>query len=82
MDFGNLSSFFQMIKGKSPKEFIMNMLGAQMPDNPIINNLINMANSGNKSGVEQVARNLMKEKGLDFDKEFASFMSNFNNKPR
>ena len=28
MDFGNLSSFFQMIKGKSPKEFIMNMLGA------------------------------------------------------
>jgi hypothetical protein len=31
-----------------------------------------MAQNGNRAGIEQVARNIYKEKGLDFDKEFNS----------
>ena len=45
--------------------------------NPIVNNLVQMAQSGNNKGVEEFARNLFKENGRDFDKEFAQFMSNF-----
>ena len=45
--------------------------------NPIVNNLVQMAQSGNNKGVEEFARNLFKENGRDFDKEFTQFMSNF-----
>lgn len=45
--------------------------------NPIINNLVQMAQKGDTKGVEQFARNLFKENGRDFDKEFSQFMSNF-----
>lgn len=50
----------------------------RMPiQNPMINNLINMMKSGNPQGVETFARNLFKERGRDFDKEFNEFRKNF-----
>ena len=45
--------------------------------NPMIGNLVNLAKNGDTKSVENFARNLCKEKGIDFDKEFAQFMSNF-----
>ena len=42
--------------------------------NPMFNNLIDMAQRGDSKGVETFARNLFKERGRDFDKEFAEFM--------
>lgn len=42
--------------------------------NPMINYLIQMGQSGNSKGVENFARNVCKEKGIDFDKEFSNFM--------
>ena len=49
----------------------------QKNNNPMMNNLIQMAQKGDTKGVENFARNLCKEKGLDFDKEFTAFMSQF-----
>lgn len=45
--------------------------------NPIIKDLVQKAQSGDTKSVEQFARNMCKEKGVDFDKEFTKFMSNF-----
>lgn len=73
----NPMMLLKLMNGKNPKDFLFNMLGQQMGDNPIMSNLINLANNGDKSGVETVARNLFREKGMDFDKEFTSFMNNF-----
>lgn len=68
-----------MIKGMmgnmNPKNIAMNMLKNNA--NPIFNNLIDMANKGDTKGVENFARNYMKEQGKDFDKEFGNFMNNF-----
>ena len=61
-------------KGKNPQDIIKDSINK---NNPIFGNLINMAQSGNIKGVENFARNLFKEKGRDFDKEFSEFMSNF-----
>ena len=47
--------------------------------NPIAGNLIQMINSNDSRGIEQVARNIAKEKGIDFDKEFNSFKQMFRN---
>lgn len=68
----------QMIKNlmnsKTPKQALQNIIGNS---NPMFNNLMQMANSGNNKGIENFARNVCKEKGIDFDKEFNSFMNNF-----
>ena len=66
----------QLIKGgRNPQQLIMNILKQNGNNNPILNNVINMAQNGNVSGLEMVARNLAAQKGLDFDKEFANFKS-------
>ena len=66
----------QLIKGgRNPQQLIMNILKQNGNNNPILNNAINMAQNGNVSGLEMVARNLAAQKGLDFDREFANFKS-------
>lgn len=68
-----------MIKGmmgiNNPKDMAMKML--KNNTNPIFSNLIDMANKGDSKGVEEFARNICKEKNIDFDKQFGEFMNNF-----
>ena len=65
-----------IMKKMSPQQ-IINQMGVK---NPMITNLMNMAKSGDSQSVENFARNMFKEKGRDFDKEFSEFMSNINQK--
>lgn len=68
----NPMQIIQMIKGGSnPQQLIMSFL--QQQNNPMANNLLQMAQNRNTSGIEQIARNICAQKGLDFDKEFNSF---------
>ena len=71
-----------MIKGMmgnmNPKNIVMNMLKGNT--NPIFANLIEMANKNDIKGLENFARNYMKDKGRDYDKEFNDFKSMFNGK--
>lgn len=63
----------EFIKGiQNPKQFVMDMM--KQSANPMLANLIQMGQSGNTKGVENFARNLCKERSIDFDKEFANFM--------
>ena len=63
-------------KGKNPQEIILNQMMGNI-NNPMIKNLINMAQKGENQNIETFARNFMKEQGKDFDKEFNNFMNNF-----
>ncbi len=72
----NPLNLMQMFKSNNPKQIAMSMINQISGNNPMINNLINMANNGNNQGITTFARNLFKEKGLDFDKEFNEFMGN------
>lgn len=76
----NLMNVLQnfLSKGANPKEMVLKAMDFAGGNNPMLNNLIQLANGGNEQQVEQFARNIFKEKGLDFDKEFNNFMSNFN----
>lgn len=67
-----LQSFIS--KGLSPQKIAEQMIG----NNPVMANLVKMANAGDTDGVEKVARNIFKEKGRDFDKEFSEFKNKFN----
>ena len=68
-----------MIKGmmgiSNPKDMAMKML--KNNTNPIFNNLMQMMEKGDDKGIEQFARNVFKEKNIDFDKQFGEFMNNF-----
>ena len=68
-----------MLKGMmgigNPKDIAMKMLSQN--NNPIFKNLIDMANKGDTKGVEEFARNYMKEQGKDFDQEFNNFKNMF-----
>lgn len=66
-----LKQFMQ--QGLTPQ----NILNKMNINNPILSNVMNMAKNGDNKGVETFARNICKQKGLDFDKEFDNFKNNF-----
>ena len=69
-----------MRNGGNPQQLVLNMLGGQAENNPILANLINLAKQNKTQEMEKIARNLFAEKGLDYDKEFNSFKEAIKNK--
>lgn len=69
-----LNQFLTMMKnGQSPERLVMNMLETQMKGTPMGDNLINLARQGNTAEIEKIARNLVAQRGGDFDREFFNF---------
>lgn len=72
----NPMQFMNMLKGiKNPKDAVINMIKTN--NNPMVKNLVEMAEKGDSQGVENFARNMLKEQGRDFDAEMNEFMKNF-----
>ena len=63
--------------GGNPQQLFARFM--QQNQNPMVNNLIKMAQNGNVKELENFARNALKEKGKDFDAEFAQFKNQFRN---
>ena len=61
----------------NPVQMLKNMIMNKQINNPIFKEVINKAQNGDRKGVEEFARNLFKEQGRDFDKEFGEFIKNF-----
>lgn len=61
----------------NPMERIKTLMMNKLNTNPMFKDLIEKAQRGDRQSVENFARNICKERGLDFDKEFAAFMQNF-----
>lgn len=65
---------------RNPQEFMQKMMdNNQVMQNPMAKNAIEMAQHGNMKGIEQMARNLCKEKGLNADDVFNQIKSGFSN---
>lgn len=72
----NPMTMLKMMTGKmTPKEIVMSMMKNNA--NPIMGNLMEMMEKGDEKGIENFARNVCKEKGIDFDKDFKEFMGYF-----
>lgn len=75
----NPINIFQMMKA-GPQQFIQQLMGNnELMGNPMMKNTINMAQQGNIQGIEQMARNLCKEKGLNADDVFNQIKSRLGN---
>ena len=74
----DMNWFMGMIKqGYNPEQVMMNVLEQRMKGTPMGDNLISLARSGNRSGIEQIARIMPAQRGMDFDKEFAAFRKRY-----
>lgn len=70
----NPMQIIQMLKnGGNPQQIVIGMLEQNSQDNPVLDNLLSLAKEGNTQEIENFARNMLKERGKDFDKEFNSF---------
>ena len=72
----NPMQMMNLLKGvKNPKDAVINMIKSN--NNPMVKNLVEMAEKGDNEGIEKFARNMFKEQGRDFDSEIKQFMNNF-----
>ena len=69
----NLRTFIN--NGGNAQQVVQRLI--QSNTNPMINNLMKLAQKGEINSVENFARNMFKEQGRDFDKEFNEFMNHF-----
>ena len=67
----------QIKQGKNPSQLMLNFLEMQAAQNPLFANLLQMAKNGRTTEIEAFARNVAKEKGIDFDKEFSKFKKQY-----
>lgn len=60
----NMAMLMQAVK--NPQQFIQQMMGnSQAMKNPMMRNAIEMYQKGDKDGINKLAENLCREKGLD-----------------
>lgn len=60
-------------QGFTPETIVTKLAG----NNPMFKNLIEMQKKGDTKGVEQFARNFYKERGKNFDEEYAKVRNMF-----
>lgn len=64
----------KMTNGMTPKDIVIQMTG----NNPILSNVIQMAEKGDNAGVEKFARNICKQRGVNFDEQLEALKQSFN----
>lgn len=65
---------------KNPQQLMQQIAGNnKIMSNPMVQNVMQMAQQGNMRGVEQMARNLCQEKGLNADEVFNQVKGRFGN---
>lgn len=74
----NMMQLMIMFRNGNPQEIVANMVKETANQgNPIMQNLSTLIENGNTQEIENVVRNIAKERGIDFDKEFNSFKQMF-----
>jgi poly(3-hydroxyalkanoate) synthetase len=72
----NPMQFINVLKGiRNPKQAVLDMTKAN--NSPVFKNLVQMAENNDLQGIEQFARNILKEQGRNFDEEYSQIMNLF-----
>jgi len=74
----NPINFINSIKSiKDPKQAVLTLVGPNIP--PVVQNLVEMAENGQIEDLKTFGRNMFKERGMDFDKEYNDFVNKIRN---
>ena len=63
----------QMKQGQNPQQIMIQYLENKLGDTPMGANLLELAKNNRTADIEKIARNLLEQRGLDFDAEFTAF---------
>ena len=67
-----------LMNNTNPQAFIQQIMNNPMAmKNPMVQNVIGMMQKNDTKGLEEMARNLYKEKGLDIDETMQKIKSQF-----
>lgn len=69
----NPFELLRLIKTRGPQG-AAEMLAQNFPNNPMVNNLLQMGRQGNRQGLEQVAQQMFQQNGKDYATEMNSFL--------
>ena len=70
----NPNEIIKMIRqGQNPQQLLRNILEGQMKGTPVGDTLLELINTNNTPALEQFARNVVAQRGGDFDSEFNAF---------
>ena len=67
-----------LLKNGNPQQIAQQLIRQNFPNDPLMNNLYQMAMSGNSKGVENFARQYLGQYGKDLNTEMASFIELLN----
>lgn len=71
-----LQQMSNLMKGmKNPQQAVMQLL--ETSNNPMAKNVLEMAKNGDTKAIESFARNVSKEKGINFDENIATLQNFF-----
>lgn len=62
----------QLLRGGDPQQVLVNLLQQEAGNNPVMSNALNLVQHKDVKGIEILARNIAKEKGIDPDQAVAS----------
>lgn len=70
-----MNNIFDLIKAiNNPQQYAMELM--KQNNNPVLNNMIQMAQKNDIQGVENIAKNICREKGIDYEKEITPILKN------
>ena len=73
MNINQLKPMIQLLKGRDPKQVVMQMAQNQKINDPVVSQLINYAQAGDNENFEKLANNFFKQQGINAQ-EFQSFL--------
>lgn len=71
------TQLIQMLKGGNPQAIAMNLLQQNCKGNPMMENIMNLANQGDGAAVTEVCKNIIRSKGMDPDELMNNFKNQF-----
>lgn len=75
----NPTQMISMLKTNDPQTVVRQIIQQGYSNDPLILNLIQMAESGNQQGIQQFAKQFFSSHGTDLDSEMNKLMSTLKN---
>ena len=70
----DMNMLMQIMQGKTPQQMILNYLQqSQIGSTPMGQNLMQLTQKGDYGALEQIAKNICQQKGLNYEEQFRNF---------
>lgn len=63
-----------LLKSNNPRAAVEQIIQAKYPNNPFMQNLLQLGNQGNTQAIQQIVTQMFNQQGRDFNTEYQNFM--------